>query len=528
MLHRTLILALLLTACCTAADTPAPWTLDLRDPAVRALKLPAGAAWSDEGPDGGPCFRITCDATEAATKQAVKIPIDLTPWRGWRMALTAQVRADQVSTGAVNWHGIKCQLHWRTPSGLDRWPEPGGMWGSFAWKEVSAMAPVDADAGMGEIVLGMERTTGTAWIADVRLVPMMPQVARPAPAADAPPAFRGHDLPRLRGVMRPSRLAAEDFDDLKTWKVNVIRWRLAHSWGKADTDLDLAEYDRWLDGQLDELGKALDLAQSRGIKLMPVLFNPPGGRLVENTFRMLVEKRYQDHFIASWQRIATRFKGHPAVWAWNLVNEPVQNRPSPPGVLDWYGVQEAAARAIRAIDPEVPISVEVDQWDGAEAYPWMRPIPLPRIIYQVHMYWPHAYTHQGVHNNWGVVGGSAAVAYPGVIQGAQADRAAMMRHLQPARDFQKAYNVHMMVGEFSAVRWAPGADRWLDDAISVFEEWGWDWCYHAFREWPGWSVEHADGPVDRNHHPKASAPTARAQVLRRWFDQNQAFPIHTP
>lgn len=35
-----------------------------------------------------------------------------------------------------------------------------------------------------------------------------------------------------------------------------------------------------------------------------------------------------------------------------------------------------------------------------------------------------------------------------------------------------------------------GAERNLADLISIFNEYGWDWTYHAFREWPGWSVEH--------------------------------------
>ena len=26
--------------------------------------------------------------------------------------------------------------------------------------------------------------------------------------------------------------------------------------------------------------------------------------------------------------------------------------------------------------------------------------------------------------------------------------------------------------------------------IDLFKEYGWDWTYHAFREWDGWSVEH--------------------------------------
>ena len=31
-------------------------------------------------------------------------------------------------------------------------------------------------------------------------------------------------------------------------------------------------------------------------------------------------------------------------------------------------------------------------------------------------------------------------------------------------------------------------------SIEIFEEYGWDWTYHAFREWNGWSLEHEGTP----------------------------------
>jgi hypothetical protein len=74
------------------------------------------------------------------------------------------------------------------------------------------------------------------------------------------------------------------------------------------------------------------------------------------------------------------------------------------------------------------------------------------------------------------------------------------------------------VGEFSAIRWAPGADRYLSDLIGIIEAHGWDWTYHAFREWDGWSVEYSP---DKNDHNPAPAPTARQQVLMKWMRQDQ-------
>ncbi len=56
------------------------------------------------------------------------------------------------------------------------------------------------------------------------------------------------------------------------------------------------------------------------------------------------------------------------------------------------------------------------------------------------------------------------------------------------------------------------------DVIDIFEENGWDWTYHAFREWSGWSVEYGNDPKDTQ---PAAAPTGRQQLLRKWFAKNR-------
>jgi hypothetical protein len=88
------------------------------------------------------------------------------------------------------------------------------------------------------------------------------------------------------------------------------------------------------------------------------------------------------------------------------------------------------------------------------------------------------------------------------------------------REFQLAYGAHIYVGEFSAIRWAPdnGAYRYLRDCVEVFEEYGWDWSYHAFREWDGWSLEHGTDPDDRTPN---STPGKRLQFMLDWFGRNE-------
>ncbi len=97
--------------------------------------------------------------------------------------------------------------------------------------------------------------------------------------------------------------------------------------------------------------------------------------------------------------------------------------------------------------------------------------------------------------------------------------AQLRRTLQPVVDFQRDFGVHIYIGEFSAIRWAPGesAHDYLRDVIDIFETEGWDWAYHAFREWDGWIVEH--GP-ERKDRSRAKEPTSREKLLRGWFSKN--------
>ncbi|MBI2297350.1 MAG: cellulase family glycosylhydrolase [Armatimonadetes bacterium] len=269
-----------------------------------------------------------------------------------------------------------------------------------------------------------------------------------------------------------------------------------------------------MDGKLDELDQALVAARKYGILVVIDVHSPPGGRMANRDLAIGHEPLYQDAFVALWEKIARRYRGNPAVWGYDLVNEPQQNEPPPDGVPDYLGIQVRAAQAIRAIDPTTPIIIEAAQWDSAAGFRDLDPVDVPNVIYQVHMYEPGQFTHQGVH------GPKTNTVYPGRIGGVEWNQDRIRRALAPVREFQLAYNVDIYCGEFSAIRWAPGdsAYQYLRDCIAVFEEYGWDWSYHAYREWDGWSVEHGADPDD---HQPTREPTDRKRLLLEWFAKNQ-------
>ena len=80
----------------------------------------------------------------------------------------------------------------------------------------------------------------------------------------------------------------------------------------------------------------------------------------------------------------------------------------------------------------------------------------------------------------------------------------------------------ILVGEFSCILWSKGADRWIRDCIELFEEYGWSWCYHAYREWPAWDVEYTNDPDWAvGAWIKADADTARKRELLKGLSRNR-------
>jgi hypothetical protein len=469
------------------------------------------ANWAKE--PGGTLLRIAAPAGQADGGHMIMLPLDLTPYRGCRLQFECLAKADNVSKPAAAYLGVKFMLHYQSKTAGPFWINENNVHGTFNWRKLQFSVQIEPDAGPGEISLGLQGSSGTVWFDAIKITVLKKPMVRPAPPKNPPPAFKGHDLPRLRGVMSPNVFRDDDLRILGTeWKANVIRWQITRNWGKSGTDRDLAEYDRWLDGRLNELDQALAACRRYGLKAVIDMHSPPGGRYANNDLVIFHEALYQDHWVAIWEKIARRYKGHPAIWGYDLINEPAQTAPSPEGIADYLGAQRRAAKAIRAIDPDMPIFIESAEWDSAAGYKELEPIDVPKLIYQVHMYVPGEFTHQGVH------GKSAPVTYPGKIGKMEWNKEQLRKALQPVRDFQLAYNVHIYVGEFSAIRWAPGADTYLRDCIDLFEEYGWDWTYHAYREWDGWSVEHGS---DQQNHLPTQEPTDRKTTLLKWFGKNQ-------
>ena len=320
---------------------------------------------------------------------------------------------------------------------------------------------------------------------------------------------------QFRGVMISPQVQAGDLQTLgQTWNVNFIRWQL--TWNNMPANATLEQYDQWLEGALTKLDSLLPVCGKNDIKVLVDLHTLPGGRNANNQNLLFTDPKCQAKFIQVWDKIVRRYSGNKTVWGYDLANEPIQGNIAI-GLMDWHQLATQVAHKARLLDGTHYIVVEPDGWALPDGFTGFSPLPssITNVVYSFHMYLPHKFTHQGVDAY-----SSKTLRYPGSVDGIMWDKSQLRRSMQPVVDFQKKYGVRILVGEFSAVRWAPSgsAYNYLKDAIGIFEENGWDWTYHAFREWSGWSVEHTEDKNNTNPSPKQ---TNREKLLRSWFNRNR-------
>ena len=434
--------------------------------------------------------------------------VDLSSINGQCFSASVNCRGEDISKPAESWNGLKFQFEFKNETtGEMMYPNTKSRLGTFAEEMISTTV---ADAGgrlaKVKLTLGLQSSSGKAVfdLSTLRIrsgcdiYPMVNEDYRVSYPQ------RVKSMPQLKGVMLPADSCKEDdFRTLKSWGATLARYQMVRNWNAKNADRELDDYMRWLDGKLDHLDRdVLPWAEKYGIRIVVDLHVPPGGKN-GGDMNMFYEQKYNDAFVECWRRIARRFRGRRMIYGYDLINEPQQTDRA---VCDYWNTQRRAAEAVREIDPDVTIVMESNGWDSPGTYSYLSPLAMDNVIYQVHMYEPFVYTHQGVNK------GFARAVYPDEAKGWNRDY--LRRRLGPVLEFQRRHGARIYVGEFSAAAWAPGAERYLADLISIFNEYGWDWTYHAFREWPGWSVEH-EGPDMRNMQKAADTP--RMRVLKKGF-----------
>lgn len=398
----------------------------------------------------------------------------------------------------------------------------------------------DLPAGRWVLVLHISAAAGEARIKWLKLetAPDAADTSEVTPSPEELAKYRPNP-PLVRGFMIGNNLKAQDYEDLKSWGANVVRVQFGapNFAGRAKKTL----WEAW-PSQLDAIENQVILARDHGVKVVLDMHEA----MVEHTRNdrdQWTDPNFEGNMIRAWRDIVTRMhKYHDTIWAYELWNEPLDRNQLPWAPRQWRPLAVRIVKEIRTIDPDCWIIYGPGPgslWRGIDH---LRPLPDTHIIYTVHYYSPDSFTHQGVGLELKVGTDMTDLTtkinnhYPGVLRsgGSTAlwDRARLEQHLHDVDTFANRWKVPMFVGEFSVIRWAPSPDgaQWLNDVITLFENRGWSWTYHAFREWPGWSLEHPSGPESfwapgMPHEilsTKATTETDRAKVVKSFLKRNQS------
>ena len=352
--------------------------------------------------------------------------------------------------------------------------------------------------------------------------------------------------PQLKGVMLGAS-GEKEFRDLRDMGATLVRYQMVADWksfrdaAKDKGTDETAEYESWLKERLDHLEEMLPWGRKYGIRICVDQHVHLGGLTHEkhSSDMIFAERKYEDLLVATWEKIARRFKGNwDVLYGYDLFNEPI-TRENELTKRSWHDVFCRVIEAVRAIDPESVIVVEPNCHASPRGFDVRNPyglkgvdlLPYDNLIYSVHVYIPMGYSHQGLFQkkeDYKPVPYPAANAiadpnrkrYPGDMgedtgKAELWDKQYVREAIQSVRDFQLRHGVRIFVGEFSAAAYAPGAEKYIGDLCDLFREYGWDWTYHAFRESACWSFEH-EGP-SFYELKKAGRKTRRQEVLEQYM-----------
>lgn len=459
-----------------------------------------GALWiRDPKEKSNPLYRIILDPAMFSS--------------GGYYVLEAKYRGEDLKKGERHYFGPAITLCYKTRSlkNRTRWKGAEIQLGTPNWTHyfyVEKFQPNDVTEiaihinnhqGRGEFYVDWVRISEGREIPDEAVVPPENKEAaairrgRDIFKADSRNHYSG-PITRYRGFqVNPNRLTVKDIDDLGKWGANLIRF--GFSGGEPVKTEE--EYLRWVDSRIARLDSLMPHLERNGIKVVIAFSKIPGAKRTNYASVNLKNSSDFGALEKAWKKVASHYRKNPNIYGYDLLNEPAGIDAD-----DWNRVAEELVKAIRTVDPDTLV-----------INPFVtRFFPGENMAYSPHIYQPHTLTHQGVAER------GVAWKYPGYINGVYWDKEQLRVTLKPFIDFQQKYNARIYIGEFSCIAWAEGRDRYIKDCIELFEEYGWDWTYHAFREWPPWSVEHERAAPYKFR--KADRDTPAKKTLLKYFKLN--------
>jgi endoglycosylceramidase len=217
-------------------------------------------------------------------------------------------------------------------------------------------------------------------------------------------------------------------------------------------------------------------------------FQPAVMRAFDNFWAYEEHRDLQDHYAAAWEALASRFRDHPAVLGYDLMNEPWPGSAFDSRELRPDGAGPSASTAefdrtlfasfyerviarVRAVDTEHWIFVEPRNTAAGGAMQFVPELDDPRAGPSRIVWAPHLYS----------VRYEASMSY---------DRGEDLTVSRWARSREEETRLHdwpILMGEFGMDPSYPGASEYLDDVLAMADETRINWAYWTFNgSWGFW------------------------------------------
>ncbi|WP_378948659.1 glycoside hydrolase family 5 protein [Mesorhizobium sp. ANAO-SY3R2] len=344
-------------------------------------------------------------------------------------------------------------------------------------------------------------------------------LATATPVAHAADLIEFWDTPQ-HGGNSFNRLPPDQayFDALSGYGASWVRLSY-DKWKPAKRDFligDADKYEGLVAADVQTLKDVLDRADKAGLKVVIAPLSLPGMRWSQNNGskfdgRIWQDKDYWEQAASFWRDLAAELKDHPAVAAYNIVNEPAPEKEgglaehsSIAKMRSWYtgiagsardlpAFYETVIKAIREVDPATPVMADAGWYAAADAFSyWPAQLTDHRVLYSFHMYEPYAATSAPNMKR------GKPYKYPGMVpfgEGEQKwDAERVKAYLSQPVEWADSRGIarnRVVAGEFGCMRRLPFCMQYLEDVLTSLDADGLHWAFYSFREdaWDGMDYE---------------------------------------
>ena len=160
-----------------------------------------------------------------------------------------------------------------------------------------------------------------------------------------------------------------------------------------------------------------------------------------------------------WEAVAARYKDKPALYGYDVLNEPVVSQEMIPLLKDFYRI---VIKRLKAVDKKHTIFIEGNLW--AQRIDFLKELLQDNVAVSIHSYQPLNFAFNFV----------PYLSYPGRVDGIRWSKTKLFRYLLPYYNFSRRNKVNIFVGEFG-VNYrgnCAGEMNYLKDILDVFNNYG--------------------------------------------------------